>query len=162
MKNLSRVNYAKLLYVKILDTDQLYDTNVTFNVTCKCFVTFESSGCDYEKYFTYFEGIYIILTRQKKNCLIVSLRTFGSRYKLICSTNSSDAYIERGLLTVCLHSLYCQFVYTHVKTRKSPKKSSLMTSRPFAHDCWKIFYEVKLEFKCSFGLVLHDETKIQT
>lgn len=122
MKNLSRVNYAKLLYVKILDTDQLYDTNVTFNVTCKCFVTFESSGCDYEKYFTYFEGIYIILTRQKKNCLIVSLRTFGSRYKLICSTNSSDAYIERGLLTVCLHSLYCQFVYTHVKTRKSPKK----------------------------------------
>lgn len=124
MKNLSRVNYAKLLYVKILDTDQLYDTNVTFSLfaTCKCFVTFESSGCDYEKYFTYFEGIYIILTWQKKNCLIVSLRTFGSCYKLICSTNSSDANIKRGLLTVCLHSLYCEFVYTHVKTRKSSKK----------------------------------------
>lgn len=124
MKNLSRVNYAKLLYVKILDTDQLYDTNVTFSLfaTCKCFVTFESSGCDYEKYFTYFEGIYIILTWQRKNCLIVSLRTFGSCYKLICSTNSSDANIKRGLLTVCLHSLYCEFVYTHVKTRKSSKK----------------------------------------
>lgn len=124
MKNLSRVNYAKLLYVKILDTDQLYDTNVTFSLfaTCKCFVTFESSGCDYEKYFTYFEGIYIILTWQKKNCLIVSLRTFGSCYKLICSTNSSDANIKRGLLTVCLHSLYCEFLYTHVKTRKSSKK----------------------------------------
>lgn len=48
------------------------------------------------------------------------------------------------------------------KPGNRPKKSSLMTSRPFAQDCWKIFYEVKLEFKCSFGLVLHDETKIQT